>query len=190
MIQPGDILAVRGSGWLSTGILSAEYGPNIPATGVSHVGIFVAGDPVPIVIEALNQVMTNPLAVSVAGAAAAFVLHDDSLTIAQRSAIVAVACTFSGKNYGYIDLLAQGLDAITNVLWFTNNLGGYLRHYPICSFVAAQAYDAVGLHFGIPDASIKPSDIMNFAQANPSLYTVTAIPVTAATRMMRGLGAR
>jgi hypothetical protein len=182
MIQAGDILAVRGSDWLSDGIALAEYGNNEPVISATHVGIFVAGDPIPVVIEALNEVKTNPLAVSLAGAKKAYVIHDDSLTMEQRQIIIATACTFSAKNYGYIDIAAQGLDAVTHTLWFTDELGGYLKHYPICSYCIAEAYDAKGvdLHFGITDANIRPSDIVNFVLEHPNLYQAP-VPITAAS---------
>ena len=176
ILAPGDIVAVRGRGWLADGIIKAEYGDGMPPyNAVSHVGLLVAGDPIPVVIEALNQVVTDPLDVTLAGCARAFVLHDKSLNENQRRAIIAKACTFSAKSYGYLDLFAQWLDANTGTTWWTDRMSGYLGHWPICSFVVAEAYSAVGLDFGVDNASCKPSDIMEFATKHPEIYDVTAI---------------
>jgi hypothetical protein len=175
MLMPGDILCVRGSGWLSDGIASAEYGGKEPAQSATHVGILIEGDPIPVVIEALNRVMTRPLSVSIAGAQKAFVLYDRSLTNAQREAVVVNACTFSSKDYGYTDLIAQWLDAKLGTFWFTNQSGWLLSHWPICSYVVAASYAAVGLDFGVDTNSVKPSDILTFAQSHPELYQVSQI---------------
>ena len=175
MIQPGDILCVDGSGWLSAGIIAAEYGTVAPARPVSHVGIFVAGDPYPIVIEALWRVKTNTLPVSLAGTQKAWVLHDDSITPAQRNIIVGEALSFSAKDYGYLDLIAQGFDAIAHVDWATHYLSTFLDEFPVCSFVVAKAYAQINLDFGVSSADIKPSDIMTFAETHPLIYSIAEI---------------
>ena len=174
IITPGDVVGVRGVGWLSDGIVKAEYGSNPPANAISHVGIVIGANP-PTVIEALNEVKTNPLSVTIADAAKAFIIHDKVLTDEQRAAIVAKACTFSADDYGYADLLAQLLDAQFGTFWFTDRMSWLLKHWPICSYVVAASYHAVGLNFGVDDASCKPSDVMNYATAHPYLYDVTAI---------------
>lgn len=175
-LAPGDIICVRGRNWLSDGIAKAEYGDKEPAQSATHVGLLVAGDPIPVVIEALDEVKTNPLSVTIQNAAKAYALHDESLTMAQRIAIIAKACTFSAANYGYIDLLAQWMNARTGSNWWTDRLSGYLSHRPICSFVVAAAYhDGARLTFGIDDSSCKPSDILSFAIAHPELYTLSTL---------------
>lgn len=176
MISAGDIICVRGAGWLSDGIAKAEY-PKGEPTGQSatHVGLFIAGDPWPIVIEALNRVKTNPLYVTISQALHAYALHDESLDDRERAAIVAKACTFSADDYGYLDLLAQRLDATFSTTWWTDRMGGLLSHFPICSYVVGAAYQEVGLNFGVDTASVRPSDILSFALYHSEIYTVTRI---------------
>lgn len=173
IITPGDIVGVRGVGWLSDGIIKAEYGNNPPANAISHVGIVIGANP-PTVIEALNRVMTRPLSVTIADAAKAFILHDRLLTDEQRAAIVEKACTFSADDYGYADLLAQLLDAQFGTFWFTDRMSWLLRHWPICSYVVAASYHVAVQDFGVTDASCKPSDIMDYAVTRP-FFDVTAI---------------
>jgi len=177
-ICQGDILAIRGRGWLADGIVKAEYGKNPGLYSVSHVGLFLAqGDEheIPVVIEALRKVTTNLLVESTRDAEHAYVLHDKSLADWQRSSILEIACQFSTADYGYIDLGAQYLDATFKTSWWTNRLTGYLAHRPICSYVVSAAYAAVRLDFGVDDCSCKPSDIMSFALAHPEIYQVTQI---------------
>ena len=174
-LAPGDIIAVRGDGWLSNGIAAAEYPKGEPAQSATHVGLLVAGDPIPVVIEALSEVRTNPLEVTVANVQKAYVLHDQSLTDVQRKIIVATACSFSADDYGWLDLFAQELDARLRSFWFTNHLAWYLKHFPICSYVVAAAYGQVKLDFGVATASCKPSDVLGYALSHPAIYTVTQV---------------
>ena len=181
-IFQGDILAVRGSGWLSDGIARAEYGDKLgkvePRFSATHVGLFLApgnDTSIAIDIEALNRVKTNVLRTSTASVIHAYVLHDISLTDIQRSTLLEVACSFSAADYGYLDLGAQWLDATFKTNWWTGWLTSYLAHRPICSYVVAAAYAAIRLDFGVADSSCRPSDIMTFASAHPELYQVTQI---------------
>jgi hypothetical protein len=176
MIVAGDILAVRGTGWLSDGIARAEYGANEPQRSATHVGLFISGSPEPIVVEALSRVRTNPLSVSLAGAQKAFVLHDLTLTDAQRLTIVNKALTFSGKDYGYLDIAAQWLDGTFSTHFWTGAMSGMLKHWPICSYVVGAAYHEIGLDFGVDSASVRPSDILTFAETHPKRYIFVPAP--------------
>jgi len=174
-IFQGDILAVRGRGWLSDGIAKAEYSKSEPAHGVTHVGLFLApGNDTSdaVVIEALNRVKTNVLRTSTYSVAHAYVLHDLSLTDLQRSSLLEMACTFSAKDYGWSDLIAQWLSARTGSFW-------WLDHWPwsqvICSYVVAADYASLRLDFEVLTGRCKPSDIMAFAIAHPEIYRVTQI---------------
>ena len=141
----------------------------------THVGLCVSGDPFPVVIEALSRVKTNPLYVTISQALHAYALHDISLTDEQRHTIVSKALSFSADDYGYLDLLAQRLDATFSTTWWTDRMAGLLNHFPICSYVVGAAYGEIGLNFGIDTASVRPSDILTFALAHPEIYTVTKI---------------
>ena len=175
MIYPGDILCVRGVGWLSDGIAKAEYAGFEPAKSATHVGIFITGSPAPIVVEALARVKTNPLLVSIASAYKAYAMHDISITDEQRQAIVNEALRFSANSYGWFDLFAQLADASFSTTWFTNRMAGMLKRWPICSYVVGSAYDKIGLNFGVDTASVRPSDILRFGLANPALYSVAQL---------------
>lgn len=168
-IVAGDILAIAGSSWLSAGIIRATGGP------CSHVGLLLSVDP-PIVIEALSRVKTNPLDVSIAHARRAWILHDKSLTADQRRAIMYAACAMSADDYGYLDIAAQGLDALFKTTWPTDHMGWYLKYRRICSYVVARGYEAIQFRFGKKtDESVSPADVYGFAEANPTIFDINEI---------------
>lgn len=161
----GDILAVRGSNFISRGILAAT------GDTVSHVGLIIGVEPT-IVIEALLHVKTRALAVSIAEAERAYILHDTTLSNQERITIVHTALQFSAAGYNYGDILLQGLDALTHSIWFTSHLALGLTRDPICSFLVAASYHAVGRDFGrIPMKSVTPANIYKFALAH-AMYTI------------------
>lgn len=177
-IDQGDILAIRGRGWLADGIVKIEYNNRPNQYSVSHVGLFLSrgnANEIPIVIEALNRVKTNLLRESINDAEHAFVLHNLSLLDWQRSSIIETACKFSTYDYGYLDLGAQWFDAVLKTSWWTNQLANYLSHRPICSYVVSASYASARLNFAIEDCSCKPNDIMFFALTHPEIYQVTQI---------------
>lgn len=158
----GDILAVRGSSWLSKRILAAT------GNTVSHVGLIIATEPIPTVIEALTRVRTRPLDVSIATAESAWVLTDTSLTDDEREAIIRSALNFSADGYGYGDILLQGMNALTKSTWWTDHLAFGLAGKPICSYLVAAAYETQNRTFGQLDKTTTPADIYNFARSHPA----------------------
>src|SRR5690242_5420579 len=170
-IEPGDILAVRGRGFLSNGILRAT------GNTVSHVGLLMTvASPLTssLTIEALSRVRSRSLGDAIFGAERAWVLSALNLTQAQRDEILLTASTFSADDYGYLDLALQLADAAFRTRWFTDRLASrFLNRWPICSFVVARAYEQVGLTFGFEDASLTPADVWEFAVKNPDKYRIT-----------------
>jgi hypothetical protein len=167
---PCDILAVRGHGFFSEGILRATGG------SVSHVGLVIATSPVPLVIEALWRVKTRPLWRSIEDAVAAYLLHPLNVTTDQQVLIVEDACNLSAAGYGWWDIGLQVADAAFRTTAFTDHALWGLKNHPICSFLCAQAYGNAGLTFGMKLAqSITPADIFAFAVGNPDKYVVETI---------------
>jgi hypothetical protein len=171
MIRPqaGDIVAVRGTGWFARAILRATGGP------ASHVGLVLAQAPCVLVLEALTRVRTRLLAQTLAGTEAAWLLHDRTLTLAERRTVVAAALRFSGQGYGWWAIAMQAMNALTASTWWTDHLGG-LAGKPICSFLVADAYERVGRTFGQEDRTTTPADIVRWALRHPQKYTVHALP--------------
>ena len=161
--QSGDIIAIRGSGWLPDNICKATH------SEVSHVGLVIGTSPT-IVIEALWRVKTNPIAVTINNAEKVWCIRYPNLTDKNRVDLVQAALKFSADDYGGFDLVLQLADAAFKTKWFTENIGKtFLNHFPICSFLVAAAYRQIGITFSSTDWSVTPSDIMNFALLNKFL---------------------
>lgn len=167
----GDIVAIRGTGFLSRAILKAT------GNTVSHVGMIIAASPGPtLVIEALWRVKTRPLVLSLDGAEKAYLLSDHSLEEKQRNELVFNACKFSAEDYGWWALVLQGADAIFHTTFFTDRFAWGMDRHPICSYLVAKAYQSLGLTFGREKSrSITPADIYRFASTHPLVYSVTLI---------------
>jgi hypothetical protein len=166
-MQAGDILAIRGRGWLSRQILKAT------GNTVSHVGIALSSD---FVIEALNRVKTDILSDSIKSAEKAYVLSPLNISEQQRNEITKKAASFSADDYNYGDIALQLFDSVFKTRWFTNHLSIGLQQHPICSFLVAASYSSVGLYFGsVAGDSITPADIYNFALSNPDKYMIKEI---------------
>lgn len=166
-----DLIAIRGVGWLSDGIAACEGNTDYP----SHIAGMINPDP-SICLEALTRVKTNPLDKTLAGAKRAWLIHVKDVTDAQRAAVVYDACSFSADNYGWSDILLQGLDSETHETWWTDKLAGELAKSPICSYVWAHAWATAGIAFG-PKllSSVTPADVYLAALADPSRFDVSEI---------------
>ena len=161
-MKPGDMILIRGTGTLSNEILKATNGD------VSHAALLIGVNPA-ICIEALDRVKTNPLHITVQNAAAVYMVEDQSLTDADREAIVYAALTFSADDYNYMDLALQGLDSLSHSTWFTHILAHqFLDRWPICSYVVSKAYErGIGRTFNKPSDSITPQDLYLAGQYKP-----------------------
>lgn len=157
MIKAGDILAIRGRGWISEGILKAT------GNTVSHVGLVLDDDPDPIITEALYRVITHPLSVALSNCDAAYIITDLQLTDQQRHELVLRASLFSAQTYNYGAIALQLLDAAFSTRFFTRNLT--TSKWPICSYLVSKTYfDIVKLDFSVDPKSCTPNDIFQFAK--------------------------
>lgn len=164
----GDILAIRGRGLISEGILKAT------GNTVSHVGMFLDNDPDPIITEALYRVITHKLSVALENCDAAFLIHDKNLSDLARENLTAKAESFSAESYNYFDIGLQLLDALTQSRVFTTHL--MWGRWPICSYLVSAAYEeALALDFGVSPKSCTPNDIYSFALNHPIVFDVQKI---------------
>ena len=168
MIKAGDLICVRGSNWLSKGILAAT---GCEQDGPSHVAVAVDEQHC---VEALGRgVVLNPKEVTLKGCEKAWVLSFDYLSDAERQAIAHVALGMVGLGYAYSELGLQLADSIFRTTWFTDNYSN-LKHCKICSYVGAQCFDIVlGLLFDKEDQSVTPGDIWRFGEQAVRLKEAT-----------------
>ena len=166
-ITPGDILAVRGQSWMSKKIIQITGGP------CSHVGLFLSAGSDPLIMETKGRLVTLPLDDVLIGAEKAWVLHPLNLTQIGRSHIIRRACDFSGRRYGWLNLIPQCLDIFFNTQFFSHHFT--IHKYPICSAVVGWAYAGEDLSFGQPPQCLSPAEIFRYAQANDDKYKIWEI---------------
>jgi hypothetical protein len=165
-IDIGDVIAIRGSGLVSN--LICDF------TGViSHVGMATrkgaSADEIE-VTQARTTVETLTLAETIAGARYAYALHALDLSGYERQYLRGEVLNKRGVGYDYLDLLWQAADKTFRTDWFTEQLhsGGQ----EICSELVGQAYAAIGRNFAVPAADATPSDLFDYALANPARWAI------------------
>ena len=169
-MRPGDLVLVRGTGWLSKGILQAT---GCQKDGPSHIAVGINEKEC---VEALGSgVVRRPLVETLAGCERAWVLSFDYLSDAERQAIAHVAMGMVGLGYAYSELGLQLADSIFRTTWFTDRLSN-LKNCKICSYVGAQCFDIVlGLLFDKEDQSVTPADIWRFGEQAVRLKEATTV---------------
>jgi len=80
---------------------------------------------------------------------------------------------YKGKKYGWLKILAHGVDHILGDRFLFRRLCA-LPNYPICSYLVARAYHkAIGYTFGVPFRAAQPDDIADHVRDNPELWKIT-----------------
>ena len=164
MIRPGDIIGVANDSWLSRSIREATGdGP------VSHIQIVTAIEPFVQVTEALNRVVVNELAVRMADSTAVYHMQPLNVTDEQRLHAVRIALSYVGRDYGYGDILLQGMDALARTKFWCDHFAE--EQEPICSMLGALSWPDLHL-----DAkSETPNDFIRLAQNHPEAWTLVQV---------------
>lgn len=163
-MEAGDIFCVRNAGWASDLVTWGSGGE------ISHVGLVICTEPVPLVMEAVHEVRTVPFRLAVQAHPLVYLMKALMLTQEQRRIIVETACLFTCQNYGWLTAAMRGMNALLD----SRMLDEMIRwsDAPLCDWFVGATYRAVGLDFGKPKEKIWPQDILNFAKAHPKLYQV------------------
>lgn len=167
--KPGDVLFSRSRGFLGWAIrlFTRRWGES--RTKVNHVGVFVTNTRL---VEALGkgvkehtwpQVLANRQWQEVA------VFRPRNLQPVELNRIARRARSHVGKPYGYLKIVAQALDGLLFGAYVFRRMAR-LKRYPICSWLVADAYAAVGKDFGVPTYQASPDDIWDFVVAHPDVY--------------------
>lgn len=169
--RPADVFLTRGTSLLSRLIRFFTRSLGESRTKVNHVGIVVSRGPIGevYVVEALSEVKRHRLVEGYGdGLDEVAVYRPLNTSGKERETIVRKAESYVGRRYGISKIVCHLLD------WLL--LGAYLFRrlasdkYPICSWVVAHAFSAVGKNFGQPPGAAAPDDIWDFVTSNPDKY--------------------
>jgi hypothetical protein len=182
-LMPGDIFLTKRKNLAGWAIRFFTRGFGESRTKVNHVGLVVEKGMMreAIVVEALLRIKRvkrhrlyeeygPPCRDAVA------VYRPINLSSAEISTIVAEAQAQVGKKYGTLKLCAHLLDWMCLGAYFFRRLvpGG---EYPICSWLVADAYSAVGKHFDCDPGAATPDDIWDFVAERQPNYFVRIHPL-------------
>lgn len=163
-LQPCDIMFARSHGFLGGAIRFCTRRIGEGRTIASHTGLIVepGEDMQATVVEALAHVKRHTLGSQYAACDTELcVFRPLNLTEEEKTAIVAKAETYVGREYGYFKLLLHLADFALDGAYVFRRLGRMDR-YPICSYVVASAYKAGGKNFGVSDYAASPDDVWDF----------------------------
>jgi len=165
---PGDLIFTHGGGLIGSAIRECEQAPGEPPAYANHVAGFTGPDTV---TEALWIVVTHPYAEAMKGTPHQ-VWRCMALTDEQRQAVAEKALTYVGRDYGWWKLGLHLGDALLTrmvgreVYAFRRLM--FSDRYPICSWVWAESYAALGLSFGVPATLAQPDDMHDFVSSSPA----------------------
>ena len=157
--QPGDIVMTRSPGLLGKLIRFFTRSVGERRTKVSHVGVMVNETEI---VEARRRVVRHPLKETYAGTPTAVaIVRGRDLSAPQRRQVAEKADSYVGRSYGYAMIVAHALDYFL--------LGAYVFRrlirtdkYPICNWVVAYSYHAIGRDFGVEPWQTDPDTIWDY----------------------------
>lgn len=168
-LLPGDIVLYNNpESIVSKGIRIFTSRTSEEAVEATHVGLVTGRWPASheaMVVEATSRgIKFQPIE----RAGGMMVVRARDLSPTTRRLIGNKAHDYLGRKYGYHKLIGQWIDWYLSQKFFKGQdvyaarmlLGG--DKYPICSWLVAKAYSAVGLHFGAELGQATPHDIHMF----------------------------
>jgi hypothetical protein len=184
-VRCGDIFLSRSNSALGSAIRFFERGRGEDKSVVNHTGLLlgdVTGDlwsvlSQTISIEALARVRYgrfwsfyhNDAAVEIA------IYCDVTLTDEERRKIRDTALDYRDRIYGGAKLFLHMGDWALARMLFRQDVYVFRRlaridWAPICSYLVAKGYAAVGRNFGVTESAATPDDIWDFVHAHPEKY--------------------
>lgn len=180
--RKGDIIGVHGKGLFSWGIMWAEKSFKEKASRISHVGVITEeGDwDIALITEALYHVVERPVT---AYEGKQIIIWRPILIDSGKDIIAKKAKSYIGRDYGYAKIAAHFLDSLCNGIYLFRRLCK-MDKYPICSWVVAHSYSAVGMSFGIADNAAQPDDIDDYCLNHPAFFSrIYELPKTTKNKL-------
>jgi len=172
ILEPGDIICTRSKSRLGKLIRFFTRSVGEPRTKVNHVGVIVTDGPwyMVDVTEALQHVVRRNLLTAYGGKSDpdVAIFCPLNLTKEDRITVADTANQYVGRRYGYLKLLTHLGDWLLQGAYVFRRMTG--DKYPICSWLVAHAYAAIGKNFGVDTGEASPDDIWDFCIGNPDKY--------------------
>lgn len=167
-LRLGDIIFVNSDGWFSRAIHWFSRSPGEGKTFASHVGLMLDGKRLieavlwRVKIAGLDKYQSTPHEI----------WRCTALSAAGRARIMARALRYRRMEYGFLKLLAHGLDGLLVKLGGGRDIYFFRRmacmdRYPICSWLVAYSYSAVNYDFKKPAWAVQPDDIHDYVLSSP-----------------------
>lgn len=168
-LRPADIVLVRGDSLGSRLIRFFTRSHGEPRSCVNHVGVIVVSGSAATaeLIESVSpKVRQSRFARYLGSREEVAVARPLNLSDHERDTIVAKARTYLGQQYGWLKVVAHGLDWALRGIYFFRRLPWVREdNYPICSWLVAHAYKAAGKYFDVDPGAATPDDIWDFVEA-------------------------
>jgi len=183
ILKQADIFLTQGSGVISKAIRIFTRNIGEKRTKVNHVGIVVKGGSIKeaVIVEALSKVMKHKLIyrygvinnkdnnTNTYSKNKIAIYRPINLTQKEIKLIVEKANSYVGRKYGYFKIVMHFLDWLLLETYVFRRLTNEDK-YPICSWVVAYSFLAVGKDFGVAPGAASPDDIWDFVQKNKNKY--------------------
>jgi hypothetical protein len=173
IVRQGDIVFVRSNTRIGALIrFFTRTPPWESPTKVNHVGMITTdmGFDQAFAVEALNIVHEHRLWTFYHGQACELAIYRPlNVPREQINRIIDSARHYIGDGYGYAKIVTSLLDWCLCGAYVFRRLT-HAQKWPICSWVVAHAYAAVGLNFGVDPGAATPDDIWDFVKSHPAKY--------------------
>ena len=169
-LEPGDIVLTRGSAFFSRLIRKLTRSEGEAPTIVNHSGIMVTSEDV---VESLSRTLNRKFWDVYPEKNKVYVVRKLALSEEHREIVIKKALSYVGAKYGWLKILAHGLDRLVFRNRYVVRRLAFMDNYPICSWVVAYAYFEVGLSFGVHPNEASPDDIWDWViEKHPEEWTV------------------
>lgn len=163
--EVGDIVFVRGWGWISRIIRRFSRSAGEAPTFASHVGVVLDPERQSL-IEALRTVVIRRID-SYRGKANVMVIRiPHGMLHSERTVMREQAIKYHKHRYGYLKIVVHALDHLLVRDRYVFRRLARLDDYPICSWLVAYVYARVlNYSFGGSANSVSPDDMLDHCQA-------------------------